>query len=948
MLVLFTAIPSNLTFAAGLPTASDTGILADGLRVRLNVRERAGVERLGEPISAGVPFPANVLFENDVPKLGLVDANGQRVPAQFKVTNRWWNHPNKPARWVLVDFAASAPAGGTVEYFLATNMPHMPSDKAVRLNIESNAATKAIDRIAITTGPLKFVVKRSNFNVIDEAWLDESGKQQFDDSHRMVAPHQRGAVIFSALNGGQSNKHYLASNSDKGTLEVEEDGPLRATIKLTGVHISRDGISGPEQMLDYICRISAFAGSPLVRVSYVFACRQGTAIDQALPMDGMYIELPLTLKGAKYAIGKSKGVARGDLPAGARAYCLADTSDHFEFGGAAKALGNGHTKNCLPLPYRWASDKSGAVGLPQADEKPQEYGDAPDGLGWVDLSDGQRGVATGIRWFWQLWPKAVEARNTPDGSSLRLHLWANVDEKVLSVPGGWSPSHDSIVSRQVKGRANVFPGMSKTHDFYFLFHGTADDKSLEGVWHGHNRPLRALCDPEWYCEKARGWDMIPSSTPGIYKPDDFKIVQDYDKRIKDWNIFIRRFRGKEYNGFDSYGTFHFGNCINFVKNRPNNSPLDILWDNHYYDFPHAVFLQFARTGDLDLFETGVEADVNLADVAMCCWNPDPELIGCSRYSPSADMIRRDGEPHDVFTPEVYSWHRVNFDRWWLLGDRHAFDMNYLFADFVRRHSKVLNLANMNVGHGMRSRGHMLANLSKGYIATGEMPFLSAAKAIYYGPVGDRGKDWKPDYQYGIWLEGTYQFHLASGDRRPMRSLTTNVKEEINGLNIFTFGIAAMRSDAPEILKMVREKYSGTPGVKMMWGAVQDFGLQLRSAPYGLWALTDPEKLAHMENPPDILRSIPIEPGTNVVAKVVEAPEPTGENWLKSADAVPTLIGMLESPTEDVRAMSANLLAEQGVKAAAALPKLKERLAKEESKTVKKAIEDAIAKIGGSK
>ena len=38
------------------------------------------------------------------------------------------------------------------------------------------------------------------------------------------------------------------------------------------------------------------------------------------------------------------------------------------------------------------------------------------------------------------------------------------------------------------------------------------------------------------------------------------------------------------------------------------------WDTEYYDFPHALFLHFFRTGDMKSFDTAVEAAAHLADV----------------------------------------------------------------------------------------------------------------------------------------------------------------------------------------------------------------------------------------------------------------------------------------------------------------------------------------------
>jgi hypothetical protein len=187
---------------------------------------------------------------------------------------------------VLADFQPSVPANATTVYFVTTNAAPPAAQGHLQL-VEERSPDGLIERVTVTTGPLKFTVKRRHFNIIDEAWFDPSGSRTFTEASRMIAPHGRGAVAFSTLNGASSNSFYLAANDSAGSLEVEESGPMRVTLKLTGRHVLADKAPGPDRLLDYICRIHACDGSPLVRISYVFACRQGASIEDAVPLDGL-------------------------------------------------------------------------------------------------------------------------------------------------------------------------------------------------------------------------------------------------------------------------------------------------------------------------------------------------------------------------------------------------------------------------------------------------------------------------------------------------------------------------------------------------------------------------------------------------------------------------------------------------------------------------------------
>ena len=91
------------------PTATPTTTQVPGtLDVPLTVTDHAGVTRVSDPVTSGVPLPraANV---TDVAQLQLTDADGQSVAAQFTALARWGGAPDdatKPIKWVLVDFQA--------------------------------------------------------------------------------------------------------------------------------------------------------------------------------------------------------------------------------------------------------------------------------------------------------------------------------------------------------------------------------------------------------------------------------------------------------------------------------------------------------------------------------------------------------------------------------------------------------------------------------------------------------------------------------------------------------------------------------------------------------------------------------------------------------------------------------------------------------------------------
>ena len=62
---------------------------------------------------------------------------------------------------------------------------------------------------------------------------------------------------------------FATAADDTAQVEVEERGPLRAALSITGTH--RGGADG---FLDYVIRIHAWAGKPYVAVQYQFINRE--------------------------------------------------------------------------------------------------------------------------------------------------------------------------------------------------------------------------------------------------------------------------------------------------------------------------------------------------------------------------------------------------------------------------------------------------------------------------------------------------------------------------------------------------------------------------------------------------------------------------------------------------------------------------------------------------
>jgi hypothetical protein len=251
-----------LVLAQSAPAAEEAFPPARGnLNLALTVRDYSGVNRPGEVTTGGVPMPRGLL--QDTNRLRVVGPDGRPVPCQFTVMDRWWIEKDPSIRWLLVDFVADVPATEERVYFLR--------DDGGKTAPTALKVTETDGKVTVVTGPLKFSVSKTAFNVIDEAWYDQDGDGAFSPKEQYIksSPDNGGVVTSGAwpAQGYKKGEKYYSATKPPRIFKVEEQGACRVVIRVDGTHHARQGGS-PDGLYDYRCRIEAFAGSPGVKVSY--------------------------------------------------------------------------------------------------------------------------------------------------------------------------------------------------------------------------------------------------------------------------------------------------------------------------------------------------------------------------------------------------------------------------------------------------------------------------------------------------------------------------------------------------------------------------------------------------------------------------------------------------------------------------------------------------------
>lgn len=517
--------------------------------------------------------------------------------------------------------------------------------------------------LEVITGPLRFMIGGESNQLLDQVWVDENWGYDFSDRTKILESGNFDLVLLS------QNRTFRPSHWTQNRIEVEQANALRAVIKVSGSFATAEQ---KEKSLDYVARITVYGGKTYIKLAFMIINRHGNSMTDSQRVDDLSLHVKLN---------------------------LARDQQRFVFGGAQEDHQGNFAQKASASLYQKSSDQyllSGALEGSRAARS-----DRRRNLGWADLSDDQHGLAIATKWFWQLYPKAYEITN--DGT-IKLGLFPKQ-----------APPLDIAL------------GAAKTHELLFYFHGKRDFASgeVKNVLVGFQKPIYALASPKWYCRDTQVLGRLPESSESAYKPEYWPLVQKYDEwlvRSRD-AIVARRdqvycFANQE---LDEYGLFNFGDALHSVRGEGETLTKGLLWQNLDYDFPHALYLHFFRTGDLKSLEVAEESLAHLSDVDICHYEIDPRLIGRNRASPALNhwMSDLNGVAQTAHAWTFYKNESL-FDSFLLTGNRGALETARLSVEHALHHN------GLDIACHSRSIGNALFGLLKGYEVFGEKRFLERA------------------------------------------------------------------------------------------------------------------------------------------------------------------------------------------------------------------------------
>lgn len=575
-----------------LPPAQPSG------RIPIRVHPQRDLTDIRWPITTGVPFAQSSLVSPD--HVRLLDPSGNEVPCQTAVRSTWSRRGS--VQWLGLDFIpalSNHEQTYTLEYG-----PDVRAAATTDLRVDTTD-----QHITVDTGPLKFTVNRRPFALIDDAWFS-------------------GEHVIHATGGGLSlvdheGNRYLAALDRDADVVIEQQGPVRATIRATGWYV-KQGSTGErtsvhlptDRLCQFTVRLSAFAGSPLIKAAVSTTLTQDT---DNLRLRELSIGIP---------IGQNKTVHAGNVALPDDGYLL---------------------------QHRW--DKA-------IDHRGVEH---DRGEGWIASSD----VAVAVRRFWQLFPNELGYR---DGA-LTFHPWPahGIDafaledelntrniyklwyahegkEMTFKLPEAYVKTLDEGYADKSIPGSNYYKAMEHAnaqgmtiHNDLLIAFGRFDGATLAQLV---NADPHAMPDPAYAC--ATG-----ALGPILHAAPQFAKLDDTYKR--GFDQFVRR---AEPAG--EFGKFIHGNTHNqWHYNRDpaeGSAAIHRVWANGHYQLSRIPLVHYARSADPMWMQWGRDHINAMRDIAMINyvsdertfrWHQLGAMYHCKGFAPWAGDATVAGHPMEI-------------------------------------------------------------------------------------------------------------------------------------------------------------------------------------------------------------------------------------------------------------------------------------------------------------
>ncbi|QYG04397.1 Tat pathway signal sequence domain protein [Massilia sp. NP310] len=546
-----------------------------------------------EGATLGVPWPRGALRlpADKILRFTL----GSSGPALQSWPLAYW--PDGSLKWT-----AHAVAGGVT----ASGWNLEAGAGAVKAGVSVRQSAGAL---TVSAGELTWTVPTSGEYLVERA--TRAGRVTMQHL-RLVALRQDGAEPEGA---GSVRRELFTSKVTRVTLE--QDGPVRAVVKLDGVHTAR--AAAGRDWLPFSVRLYFYVGSDSVRIVHSFIYDGDPARDfiAGLGVTARVAMLDATHDRHVRFAGEGVGVW-GEAVRPVTGLRRDPGQEYKDAQVAGRAL--------PPLSGMAKPVQDGLRWIP-------EWGDfsltqpTPDGFvlrkrtrsghAWIDANAGARtkglvyaggatgGVALGFKDFWQRTPSQLDVRNAATAmADVTAWLWSPsspaMDMRSYRSADGMDTFEEQIAGLNITYEDyepgwDASPGVARTTELQLWVLGaTPSHQDFSNMAEQVANPARLVLAPARIhaCGVFGDWDVVDRSTPAR------RLIEDHLAFRLDQ--YLREVEQHRWYGFWSYG-----DVMHAYDNDRHMWRYDIggyAWDNSELSTDLWLWYSYLRTGRADIFK----------------------------------------------------------------------------------------------------------------------------------------------------------------------------------------------------------------------------------------------------------------------------------------------------------------------------------------------------------
>ena len=520
----------------------------------------------------------------------LRTTSGESVPVQSWPLATW---PDGSLKWTAHAIPAGPPAA---EYRLEPGAPAAPARPVT--------VSQTADAIAVDTGVIQAVLNRNGSALIRS--ITREGKEIARDGRLVCRLENRANPAVNA---------FESFTGEISAVTVEQDGPVRAVVRIDGRHASHG-----RSWLPFVVRLYFHAGGDMVRLMHTVVFDgdaskdfiAGLGVTFAVPLRGELYDRHVRFSGQDDGLFAEavRGITglRRDPGAAAREAQLA--------GRAAPPVAAWNPGVAERLQYV-AAYADWTLVQPTCDgfgirKRTHEgctwldsaRGPRAGGLGYVGTPEG--GVAFGLRNFWQSYPAQLDIRGaTGDAANVTVWMWApGADAMDLR------PYHDGLGQDTYEKQYNG--GLEITYEDYEP--GFNSPEGVARTSEVHLWCVAATPAREQFVTMQRVLEAPPllvSSPQYLHQCGVFGELWSPVDRSTPARVLIEDRMAAHFDYYHSqreqhrwYGYWNYGDVMHTYDADRHEWRYDVggfAWDNSELSTDIWLWLYFLRSGRADVF-----------------------------------------------------------------------------------------------------------------------------------------------------------------------------------------------------------------------------------------------------------------------------------------------------------------------------------------------------------